>query len=313
MRHQRPGRSFQIATVVTVTLAASVTDIASAQIERPGRPFVLSMTPSVRSAGMQGAGAALVGFSGAVFSNPAGLATLRHIGLEGSYRTTPFGGSLSSASIGLRLRQFDLGFGVEYMDLGSDPVRYLGSGVVPNADATEVGTVGSGVYRFGMIAFGGSAKYVRRSVDAAQDEAFSADAGFAIAVFDIAALGFSVQNIGGNWKNNSVLDMPRLTRLGFTMNYLDPRDAVRLMSTVEMQWPEDRGSRLVLGGEAGIVTRGIGVIGRAGFKARPSGTNLSEFTFGASLMLRNVALDWAFQDNDVFMDTAHHFGLRLVI
>ena len=290
-----------VAVALVCVLVATTTDVVSvvAQVTRPDRPFVLSVSPSVRSAGLQGSGAALLGYAGAIFSNPAGIATLRHVGLEGSYRSIPSGGSLSAASTGFRLRQFDLGFGVERMDFGSEPGRLLGAGVPAGADADEIGLIGSGVYRFGMIAFGGSTKYLRRSI--------------AIALLDIAALGFAVQNIGGNWKKNAALELPRLTRLGFTMNYLDPLDAVRLLSTAELQWPEGRGSRLVLGGEGGVVVRGFGIIARGAFKSRPAGTNLSEFTFGASVVLKNVAIDWAFQENDVFLDTAHHFGLRLAL
>ena len=47
-------------------------------------PAILSLPGSVRSAGLHGAGAALVGDAGAVFANPVGIATLRHIGLEGT-------------------------------------------------------------------------------------------------------------------------------------------------------------------------------------------------------------------------------------
>src|SRR5574341_643016 len=53
-------------------------------------PAVLSLPGSVRSAGLHGAGAALVGDAGALFSNPVGIATLRHIGLEGTVRRSPF-------------------------------------------------------------------------------------------------------------------------------------------------------------------------------------------------------------------------------
>ncbi len=315
MHFRRKRFTARVAVALVCVCVATITDAVSvvAQVTRPDRPFVLSMSPSVRSVGLQGSGAALLGSSGAIFSNPAGIATLRHVGLEGSYRSVPSGGSLSAASIGWRLRQFDLGFGVERMDFGSEPGRLLGSGVPTGADADEIGLVGSGVYRFGMIAFGGSTKFLRRSVDATDDDAFSGDAGIAIAFLDIAALGFAVQNIGGNWKKNAALDLPRLTRLGVTLNYLDPLDAVRLLSTAELQWPEGRGSRLVLGGEGGVVDRGFGIIVRGAFKSRPAGTNLSEFTFGASVILKNVAIDWAFQENDVFLDTAHHFGLRLAL
>ena len=55
---------------------------------------------------MNGAAVAMVGDAGSVFTNPAGLATIRHIALEGGYRAMPLDGRLASAALGMRLRQF---------------------------------------------------------------------------------------------------------------------------------------------------------------------------------------------------------------
>ena len=84
-------------------------------------PVVLQFPASIRSAGFNGAGVALVGNAGAIFYNPAGLATIRHMAVEGALQSGPFAGELSTAAIGWRVRQFDLGFGVNYFDFDNSP------------------------------------------------------------------------------------------------------------------------------------------------------------------------------------------------
>jgi hypothetical protein len=276
-------------------------------------PSVLSIPVSVRTAGLNGAGAALVGDAAAVFSNPAGLATLRHIGLEGAYRSLPSQGGSFNGALAWRIRQFHLGFGGAYLNHGTDPGNFPALGSPANADARERMGMGSLVYRFGMIAFGGTVKYVRIDADTAQQRAVSGDGGIAIAIFDLMAFGFSIQNIGGNWKGQSNLAMPRLTRFGFTMNYVDPQESFRLLSTLEWQWPEGFSSRFIAGIEAGIVVSGVGVIGRGAYGSQPEGSDLSEFTVGGSMAIAKLSLDYAYQPSDPWGRRAHRFGVRLTL
>jgi hypothetical protein len=102
-----------------------------------------------------------MGDAGAVFTNPVGLATLSHLGLEASYRTAPADAFLLSGALGWRLGQFDLGVGGRLFDFGSDPAAYLGGAIPSGTDAQEALGVASLVYRFGMIALGVSGKHDR--------------------------------------------------------------------------------------------------------------------------------------------------------
>jgi len=217
--------------VVALGVQLGVTTPVLAQDE----PVVLRFPASIRAAGFNGAGVALVGNAGAVFFNPAALATIRHVALEGALQSGPFAGDLSSAAVGWKIRQFNIGFGLHYFDCDCSPGP--GGGFLTPAntpvEATELLTVGSLVYRFGLIALGGSGKWVSRDIEGVRERGVSADLGMAIAVFDIMAIGFAVQNVGGNWSKTSNLRMPRLTRFGFTMNYVDPQGTFRLLSTVE--------------------------------------------------------------------------------
>src|SRR3989454_10099308 len=76
---------------------------------------------STRSAGLGGAGVALVGDASAVFANPAGLAPIRHLALEGSYEPYLAGTSITTAALGMRLRPFPGGGGAPTLDHGSEP------------------------------------------------------------------------------------------------------------------------------------------------------------------------------------------------
>jgi len=277
-------------------------------------PAAVYQPVSVRSAGLNGAAAALVGDAGAVFSNPAALATIRHISLEGAYLGVPSSGVIVNGALAWRVRQFHLGFGGAYLDHGTDPANYPTPGIPAGSDVRERLGTGSLVYRFGIIALGGTVRYVRLSVNNQDERGWSGDAGIAIAIFDILAFGFSMQNVGGNWKNESLLTLPRLTRFGFTMNYVDPQESFRLMSTLEFQWPEGYSSRFVGGVEAGIVLSGIGLIGRGAYGSQPAGTQLSEFTVGGSLVLaRRFSLDYAYQPTDSRGEPTHRFGLRITL
>jgi len=274
-------------------------------------PAVLSLPGSVRSAGLHGAGAALVGDAGAVFANPVGIATLRHIGIEGTYRRTRFDATAGTAALGWRLSQFDLGLGLAYM--GGDSVPLVGLSRGAGGRPYEAMGVGSLVYRFGVLAVGGSIREVRRSAGGAEERGRSGDLGIALAVFDIMAMGFSLQNVGGNWRPQSMLPLPRLARWGFTMNYTDPQGTFRLMTTLEAQWPEGQPSRWILGGEAGIVVYGVGLLARAAYQTRTAGTAEPAVTFGGSAALGKLRLDYAYAARDLVGAPAHRLGLRLTL
>src|ERR1700730_288024 len=75
---------------------------------------VLTVLPgSTRSAALGGGGAALVGDAGARAANPAGIATIRHLSLEGSYEPYLAGSALSSAALALRVRRWTWGIGAQ--------------------------------------------------------------------------------------------------------------------------------------------------------------------------------------------------------
>ncbi len=249
-----------------------------------------------------------MGDAGSIFANPAGLATISNVALEVTYRGAAGRGAVLTGGAGARLRQFDLGVGVKY--LGFDSTRLLPF----TADQPyELEAVGSLIYRFGLMAFGGSVRYVRTSLPSARQEALSGDLGLAVAFFDIMAIGFAVQNIDDNWRAPSKLKLPRLSRLGLTMNYVDPQETFRLMSVAEVQWREGMPRRFLLGGEAGVVLRGLGILARAAYRSGTGAIGDPAVTFGGSLALGRIHLDYAYAERDGLSSRAHRAGLRFLL
>jgi hypothetical protein len=259
---------------------------------------VASLPGSTRSAGLAGAGVALVGDAGSIFANPAAIAAIRHVALEGSYEEYPAGATLSSVAAAVGIGPFAYGIGAHVLR----PAPATG-------EPTDVLALTALVFRFGMIALGTSFKYVREGFAVPRVEAWAGDAGVAIALFDIFALGASVENLGGDVAAGAHL--PRRTRAGFTMNFADPQGSGRLLTTIEGQWPEGRPSVLVVGAEGGFVTSGgVGLIGRMGVSGRTSSIDMSPFAAGAGVSLGRLQLDYAYRSYSAPRGAMHRLGVR---
>jgi len=258
---------------------------------------VLALTPgSARAAGMGGAGAAIVGDAGAIFANPAGLATVHHLAIEGSYESYPSGATLSTGALALRVGRFTWGAGAAALG--------------PSYTSADLLGASSLVLRSGMVALGATAKYARETLGGARVDAWAGDVGLAIAIFDLAALGVSVQNIGGDFGPAAGgVHLAQRKRAGFTLNYVDPQGTLRLLTTLEGQWPSGGSAFVVLGMEGGVVARGMGVLGRIGYVGHSGGTSAAPFTAGASLELGHLHLDYAFRADDA-LGARHRMGLR---
>lgn len=302
-----------------VPLLAALLGSGPAVAQSVRGPQVFQNPATVRAAGLGGAGAALMGDAGSVFTNPAGLALIRGVALEAGYHGAPFDAYQASGAIGLRLRQLDVGFGIQHFDYGAedelvpDPATGGVTGVPTGARvaARDLLVSGSLIYRLGLLAFGGTVKTVDQRVADLRARGVSGDVGVAIALFDLAAFGFAVQNVSGNWERGSPMVMPRLTRLGFTMNYVDPQETFRLLSTLEVQWPQAASSRLILGVEGGMVVQGVGVLARGAYGSRPADAALSRFTGGLSITVGTLTVDYAYTPTALLGGGEQRIGLRL--
>lgn len=269
----------------------------------PLAPLILTLPVSVRAAGLGGASVALNGDASATFLNPAGLATIRNIAVEGAAQRYPDGSLEGMAAGGFRLFQFDLGGGIHYLRMSDT------SAVRDNLQWT-----GSAVYRFGIIALGGTLKYVSLT-DSAGDTRRTAttDMGLGIHVFDLMTLAFAVRSLDSWRVTGGPLVLPTSKHLGFTFNFTDPQLTGRVLGTMEVVWTNNAPRRTVLGLEAGAVVSGVGIVGRLGYGAPPEGAGQKEVSLGAGLVLSRFNIDYAWQRRTRLGREIHRLGLRFTL
>jgi len=270
---------------------------AAAQVPTTALP---ELPVSPRFAGLGGASAAMIGYAGSVFTNPAGLAAVRVMSLEGAYARPSDSSSYFMTAAGVRLGPANLGGGVRYLRFDDRVGR--------EADLEAAVAV---VTRIQGVALGAAANYF--SVEGASGAAartLTADAALTVAVFDIAALAVSVQNIGRTSPGRPGLAVPSSVTLGFSLNLIDTYSNGRLLATVERVWNDGRGGARV-GLEAGVVFYGVGLMARAG-----TGPALNDGFrrggLGATLVLGRAAIDYAYRAR-IAAGALHLVGLRLTL
>lgn len=296
-----------------LVLLCAAAPAAAAQSEGS---VLAAMPASTRSAALGGAGAALVGDAGALFANPAGIATVRRVAVEVAYERYLAGTAFSAAALAIRVGHFDWGFGAQALDYGTEP-EIVPDTATGGRRGTPTGAVfrsadilaaTSLVFRRGLLALGASAKYARQTIGGAAADAWAGDIGVTLAVFDIMAFGVALRNIGGDLGNDRHL--PRGAAVGLTLNYTDPQGTFRLLTTAEAQWGE--GTYWILGAEGGLVIGGLagaGVVGRIGYAHRPSRVTGSPVSVGAGVVLGRVQLDYAYRAF-AELGATHRMGLR---
>lgn len=274
----------------------------AAQAPEPPTSVLLYLPTSTRSAGLAGAAAALNGDAGAIFVNPAGLATIRHLGLEGSLQRFSDGSVLNRGAGGLRIYRFDIGAGYQYLKYAS-----------PNVLKGTLRWNGAVVYRRGIIAVGGGLNYTSVEDSTAHiDRSLSGAFGLQVAVFDIMALGVSVQDFGDHTVGGVGLTLPTTTKVGYMLNFVDPQSNARLLMTIEGVFTAGQEARATVGAEAGVVISGIGIVARGGYGQAPANVQIGEGSAGVTVILsRIVSIDYAYQPRTPLGGQLHQFGVRL--
>lgn len=297
----RRARRIRRSIVVLLTAVLGPVPVAAAQ--SAPLPLILTLPITTRSAGLGGASVALSGDAGSTFLNPAGLATIQHVAIEGSLQRYPDGSIETMGAAAFRFLQFDLGGGYHYLRFSDS------SGVKDNLVWS-----GSGVYRFGFIALGSSLKYVALEDSSGQVRRSAAmDAGAGIHVFDLMTLAFAVRNLA-DWRvNGGPLQLPVSKHLGFSFNFTDPQETARLLTTVEVVWTDRAERRTLLGLEAGAVLGKVGLVGRLGYGAAPEGAGQKEVSLGGGLVLSRFNIDYAWQRRTKLGSHIHRLGLRFTL
>jgi len=265
-------------------------------------PVILGFPSSVQAAALAGAGVGLPGYAGALFVNPAGLAPIRVLSVEGGFSRTPDRSTYAMAAAAGRIGHFNLGFGGRYLRFPDTSSTY-----------DNLSYAGAAVYRYSGIALGASVKYVsveERNQPVARS--LTGDLAVQVAFFDIAALALSAQNLGQGRLSGPGLELPEALHLGFSLNLLDTYSNGRLLATIESVWSRGDRGRTVVGLEAGGAVAGLGIVARAGSGRQPglAGGLLSNTTFGGGLLLGRARLDYAFQHRSALGRDVHLFGVR---
>lgn len=281
------------------------------------------MPATPRQVAFQGAYAAVVGDEGSVFVNPAGMAPIHRVSMGISYERGFFGTTLSTGAAAVRVGRFDLGLGVMYLDLGGDSVVIPDPSTGGSSGMTTGETIGAWngmavgavAYRRGMISIGASVKYLQESIGlgttSAATSGVTGDLGVAIALFDIMALGFTAQNLAGRITSSGVpIPLPRTSRFGIAMNFVDPQGTGRFMVTSDLINPPGGDAWWAVGFEAGVVAGGVGLLGRAGLAAGRGPSDRKGYSLGGAVVVRGLRVEYAYQGFDTMDTGAHRFGVR---
>lgn len=280
-----------------VACCAGVRPVAA---QGPAPATVLPALPhTARSEGLHGASVAMIGYAGSVFRNPAGIAPVRVMSLEGGYTRLSDSSSYVLGAAAIRLGELNFGGGIRYL-------RFDAGG----SEDSQLESVFSVVTRVKGVALGVSADYFSvESAAGAVRRTATTDAAITVAVFDIAALAFSVQNIGRLGFGDPVLDLPSSVHLGFSLNLIDTYSNGRLLAVIEQSWVEGDG-QFAFGLEAGVVLYGLGVMARGGIGGRPGDSPYEGVTWGGSLVLGRALLDYTYLHRRS-QGPLHLFGFRL--
>ena len=274
----------------------SLPALVSAQQGAP--PDILALPPSVRNAGLGGAAAAMIGYAGSVFANPAGIAPVRIMSLEGAVARHDSVSTFFSGAAAIRAGRFNIGGGIRYLNYDEGQLlrdNYEGAAALS--------------LRWKGVAWALGAGYLSIE-DTTGEVTRTMTAGGAVTVyfFDIAALAVSARNLGDWTVSGEGMEVPDEVRLGFSLNLVDTYSNWRLLATIERSWFGGNGETAA-GLEGGAVISGVGIVLRAGVAGRHRGSPYSPGTLGGSLVLGRAAIDYAYLERHEHAPL-HLFGLR---
>jgi len=288
------GRRWLVALLPAIVPAATVAP------QNPPTTGLFSAPVSPRFSGLGSATVAMIGYAGSIFTNPAGLASVRNMSLEGAYAGLTDTSSYFMGAAAVRLGPLNLGGGLRYLrfDDGLATQDNLESvfGAVARVKGVALGLAGD------WFAVEDSAGIVTRTL--------TTDAALTVAFFDIAALALVAQNIGRAGLGTGGFDLPSSIHLGFSLNLIDTYSNGRLLATIEQTWSEGSAETL-LGLEGGAVFSGVGLVARVG-SGRTPGSPFKRFAWGGSVVLGRSALDYAYLERPG-AGPLHVFGMRLTL
>ena len=292
-----------LSRILLLSSALSVSSVCSLRGQARPYPLVMGLPATARYAGLANAGVAVHGDAGALFINPAGIATIRHGGIEATYHYSHAQPVEGSAAAAFRFKQFTFGGGAHYLRL--DPES-------PNAD--NLLGVGSAVFRYGIIATGVSAKYISvEDTSGAVSRSAAGDVGILIALFDLVAVAASFQNVVHDDMSGGGVSTPHSSHLGLVFNFTDPQLTWVARVIWERVWPEDQDARNKVAAEVGVQLGGAFLTLRGGTGERDAETDQSESAVGGSLGFKKFSVDYAYQAKTALGADVQRLGVRFTL
>lgn len=308
----RPPLGRALAALLPLLLPATV----AAQGGGTTAGLLLEIPATARALALGGAYAAVVGDEGSIFVNPAGMAPIRRFALGASFEEDFLGARLTTAAGAMRVGRFTIGFGGILYDFGGDSAIVGGQASGATITAYNALGVGAIAYRRGMISLGASTKFLRERIgegpNAYTATGVTGDLGAAVAVFDLMAFGFVMQNLAGSLTTSGAAptSLPRTARVGLTMNFIDPQGTMRLMTTADWVRPPGGDSHWAVGLEGGLVAAGFGVVGRMGVALGRPDADREQLSYGGGIVVRGLKLDYGFQPYGMLGGGSHRVGVR---
>lgn len=278
---------------------------------------VLQLPSSARALSLGDAYAAARDDEAALFYNPANLASIEGVAASLSIQNYLASSKLFAVTLAVPAGPGAIGIGLQVLDYGSseqvvgDPSTGdpgTGSGATLSA-GDYVLSLGYGLRARGVRA-GVTAKYVAQLLGFESGGTAALDVGAALDLWAGAAIGASLQNVGGDLSiAGSSGELPRLWRVGVATPAVRS-GPVSVTGLAELSRQLEGDVRPSGGVELGWTSStGLHVLARVGVTSPPDRSVLSPLSFGGGFRLQHLALDYAYQSLEAF-GAAHRFGLR---
>ncbi len=292
--------AFRCLGLALAAVVATLGSVAPATPQGAGSSAstVLRIPPGPRPLALGNAMAA-VRDSWSLEYNPAN-AFAETVALAAAYQTLPVGASAGAAVITFPVRRaFTLGISTRFVDYGEIDVLEPGSGSHvghpsgATASGGEITSLIGGAGRWGPLAVGVAARWLRLDVAGLTDDVLAVDGGMSVMPAEGIRIGASIQNVGGEVVAGRAAPLPRAIRVGAGIErHVGPVDA---LVTLEGRRRE---ARTGLG--AGLEVRGGGPavegVVRLGYESRAApGDGYSRLVFGGGLRIDRVGVDLAYR------------------
>lgn len=310
--------------VVAAVAAAATLALAPGRAAAQGgggrhAAIILDLPASARALALGDAYSAVGGDDGAIFFNPAELATLQAVAASGSVQRYLASSTLIALAGAVPLSRGVLAVGVQSLDYGSEPEIVPDSSFGGQRGTTTGRTISAGdlavsvgfARRVRAVRVGLALKGVREWILDAADNAAALDAGVAIDGPWGSTLGAALQNFGGSITlAGSSATLPRRARVGVAIP-ARVLGAFDVLGTAEVAHLFDVGTSVGGGLEVAWRPRGpIALVGRIGARTRDTGSAADAVTFGGGLRASHLAIDYAYEGFGSVGSATHRIGVR---